>query len=171
MFIGLISLIHTWSWALVEKLPIVQLVKNFPAFYGTRKFITVFTRTLHWSLSWARSIQSILLWVSYIFTIFAFHFYYFCAYSIWWWPFYGRNIQMRLWIKDIKGFMYVCVTIILKPWKIKHKQDAVTWTKEYSQQWNTSLHQGKCKRHESLLPIRSGLQPSRIHSVARKINI
>jgi hypothetical protein len=37
----------------------VQLLKNFPAFYGTRRFIAVFTRTLHWSLSWARSIQSI----------------------------------------------------------------------------------------------------------------
>jgi hypothetical protein len=30
---------------------IVQLLKNFSAFYGTRKFITVFTRALHWSLS------------------------------------------------------------------------------------------------------------------------
>jgi hypothetical protein len=39
--------------------PIVQLLKNFPAFYGTRRFITVFIRALHWSLSWARSIQSI----------------------------------------------------------------------------------------------------------------
>jgi hypothetical protein len=37
----------------------VQLLKNFPAFYGTRRFITVFTRALHWSLSWARSIQSV----------------------------------------------------------------------------------------------------------------
>jgi hypothetical protein len=27
--------------------------KNFPAFYGTRRFITVFTRALHLSLSWA----------------------------------------------------------------------------------------------------------------------
>jgi hypothetical protein len=33
--------------------------KNFPAFYGTWRFITMFTRALHWSLSWARSIQSI----------------------------------------------------------------------------------------------------------------
>jgi hypothetical protein len=33
--------------------------KNFPAFYGSRRFITVFTRALHWSLSWARWIQSI----------------------------------------------------------------------------------------------------------------
>jgi hypothetical protein len=38
---------------------IVELLKNFPTFYGTRRFITVVTRALHWSLSWARSIQSI----------------------------------------------------------------------------------------------------------------
>jgi hypothetical protein len=50
---------HSWSWVLLEKLPIVQLLKNFPAFYGTRRFITMFTRALHWSLSWATSIQSI----------------------------------------------------------------------------------------------------------------
>jgi hypothetical protein len=36
---------------LLEKLPIVQLLKNFPEFYGTRWFITVFTIALHWSLS------------------------------------------------------------------------------------------------------------------------
>jgi hypothetical protein len=47
-----------WSWALLEKPPVVQLLKNF-VFYGTQRFIIVFTRTLHWSLSWARSIQSI----------------------------------------------------------------------------------------------------------------
>jgi hypothetical protein len=47
------------SWALLEKLPLVQPLKNFPAFYGTRRFITAFTRALHWSLSWARSSQSI----------------------------------------------------------------------------------------------------------------
>jgi hypothetical protein len=34
----------------------VQLFKNFPAFYGTRRFISVFTRALHWSLSCAISI-------------------------------------------------------------------------------------------------------------------
>jgi hypothetical protein len=39
---------------------IVQLLENFPALYGTRRFITVFTNALHWSLSWARSIQSYL---------------------------------------------------------------------------------------------------------------
>jgi hypothetical protein len=51
-------LTYLWSWALLEKLPIVQPLKNFPAFYWTRRFITVFTRSLQWSLSWARSTQS-----------------------------------------------------------------------------------------------------------------
>jgi hypothetical protein len=50
---------YSWSWALLEEPPILQLLKNFPAFYGTRSFITVFTRALHWSVYWARSIQSI----------------------------------------------------------------------------------------------------------------
>jgi hypothetical protein len=49
---------HSWSWTLLEKLPIVHLLKSFPAFYGTRRFITVPKRALHWSLSWARSIKS-----------------------------------------------------------------------------------------------------------------
>jgi hypothetical protein len=47
------------SWARLKKLSIVQPLKNFPAFYGTRRIITVFTRALRCSLSWARSIQSI----------------------------------------------------------------------------------------------------------------
>jgi hypothetical protein len=51
------TLTHSWSWALLEKPPIVQLLKNFPAFYGTQRFIAVFTRALHWFLSWARSIS------------------------------------------------------------------------------------------------------------------
>jgi hypothetical protein len=50
---------HSWSWALLEKPPVVQLLKNLPAFYGTRRFMTVFTTAFHWSLHWARSIQSI----------------------------------------------------------------------------------------------------------------
>jgi hypothetical protein len=45
-------------WALLEEPPIVQPLKNFPAFYGTRRFNTEFTRALHCSLSWAISIQS-----------------------------------------------------------------------------------------------------------------
>jgi hypothetical protein len=39
------------SWALLEKPPVAQPLKNFATFYGTRRFITVFTRALHWSLS------------------------------------------------------------------------------------------------------------------------
>jgi hypothetical protein len=44
-------LTYSRSWALLEKSPIVQPLKNFLAFYGTRRFNTVFTRALHWSLS------------------------------------------------------------------------------------------------------------------------
>jgi len=47
------------SRVLPEKLTGSQLVKNFPAFYVTQKFITTFTRAGHMSLSWASSIQSI----------------------------------------------------------------------------------------------------------------
>jgi hypothetical protein len=42
------------SWGTI----ILQPVKNSPTFYGTRRFNTVFTRALHWSLSWAISLQS-----------------------------------------------------------------------------------------------------------------
>jgi hypothetical protein len=48
-----------WSWALLEKLPIVQLFKNFPTFYGPWRFNTVFTTALLWSPSWPKSIQSV----------------------------------------------------------------------------------------------------------------
>jgi hypothetical protein len=37
----------------------LQLVKKFPAFYGTRRFITAFTSARHLYLSWASPIQSI----------------------------------------------------------------------------------------------------------------
>jgi hypothetical protein len=40
-----------WSRALLEKLLVTQLVKEFLAFYVTRKFITLVTRFRHWSLS------------------------------------------------------------------------------------------------------------------------
>jgi hypothetical protein len=59
MDVHIYLLTYLRSWALLEKLPIVQLLKNFPAFYGTWRFITVFTRALHWSLSCVRLIQSI----------------------------------------------------------------------------------------------------------------
>jgi hypothetical protein len=47
-----------WS-RILEKFIVVyaQLVKKFPVFYGTRRFITVFTRARHWPLSSARLIQ------------------------------------------------------------------------------------------------------------------
>jgi len=38
---------------------VTQLVKNFPVFYRTRRFITLFTTARHWSLSWSRWIESI----------------------------------------------------------------------------------------------------------------
>jgi hypothetical protein len=48
------SCLSPWSWALIEKTPVAQLLKNFPTFCGTRRFITVFIRPPHWSLSWAK---------------------------------------------------------------------------------------------------------------------
>ena len=47
-----------WSRALPEKLTSPQLVKKFPAFYGTRRFITAFITARHLSLFWAISIPS-----------------------------------------------------------------------------------------------------------------
>jgi hypothetical protein len=44
------ALLNSWSRALLEKPPVVQLLKNFPAFYGTRRFITVLTRALESAL-------------------------------------------------------------------------------------------------------------------------
>jgi len=55
----LTSLFTPWSRVLLEKLTGFQLAKKFPAFYGTRKFITAVTSARHVSLSWASSIQSI----------------------------------------------------------------------------------------------------------------
>ena len=47
------------STVLLEKLTSFQLVKKFPEFYGTWRFITTFTSARHLSLSWASSIHSI----------------------------------------------------------------------------------------------------------------
>jgi hypothetical protein len=44
---------------LLEKLTCSELITKFPAFYGTRRFITSFTIPLHLTLSWTRSIQSL----------------------------------------------------------------------------------------------------------------
>jgi len=40
-----------WSRVLLEKQTGFQLVKEFPAFYGTRRFITAFTSARHLSQS------------------------------------------------------------------------------------------------------------------------
>jgi len=46
-----------WSRVLLEKLRVPQLAKKFPAFHGTRRFITAFTRTCHLSRLCATSVQ------------------------------------------------------------------------------------------------------------------
>jgi len=40
-----------WSRVLLEKLASLQLVNKFPAFYGTRRFLTALTSARHLSLS------------------------------------------------------------------------------------------------------------------------
>ena len=47
------------SRVLLEKLTGLQLVKKFPTYYGTRRFVIAFTIVRHLSLSWASSIQSV----------------------------------------------------------------------------------------------------------------
>ena len=48
-----------WYRVLLEKLTGLQLVKKFPAFHGTRRFITALTSVRQLSLSWASPIQFI----------------------------------------------------------------------------------------------------------------
>ena len=52
-------LLTPWCRVPLEKLTGLQLVKKFPAFHGTRRFITALKRVHHLSLSWASPIQSI----------------------------------------------------------------------------------------------------------------
>ena len=51
-------LLTPWCRVLPEQLTGLQLVKKFPAFHGTRRFITALTSVSHMSLSWASPIQS-----------------------------------------------------------------------------------------------------------------
>ena len=51
-------LLTPWCRVLPEQLIGLQLVKKFPAFHGTRRFITALTSVRHLSLSWASPIQS-----------------------------------------------------------------------------------------------------------------
>jgi hypothetical protein len=54
-----ITILTPYSTVLLEKLTGFQLVKIFPAFYGTRRFITAFSSACNRSLSFASSNQSI----------------------------------------------------------------------------------------------------------------
>ena len=54
-----IHILTAWCRVLLEKLTGLQLVKKFPAFHGTRRFITALTSVRHLSLSWVSRIQSI----------------------------------------------------------------------------------------------------------------
>ena len=51
-------LLTPWCRVL-ETLTSLRLVKRFPAFHGTQRFITALTSVRHLSLSWASPIQSI----------------------------------------------------------------------------------------------------------------
>jgi hypothetical protein len=46
-----VYLLTPWSRVLLEKLASLQLVKKFPVFYGTRRFLTALTSARHLSLS------------------------------------------------------------------------------------------------------------------------
>ena len=52
-------LLTPWCRVLLEQLTGLQLIKKFPAFHGTRRFITAVTSVRHLSLSLASPIQSI----------------------------------------------------------------------------------------------------------------
>jgi len=55
----LTDLLTSWIRVLLEKLNRLQLVKKFPAFYGTRRFITALKNARHLSLSSPTSTQFI----------------------------------------------------------------------------------------------------------------
>ena len=59
-FVGVLLtyLLIPWCRVILEKLTDLQLVKKFPAFHGTRRFITALKSVRHLSLSWALPIQS-----------------------------------------------------------------------------------------------------------------
>jgi hypothetical protein len=56
----LFYLLAPWSRVILEKSIDIQLVKKFPAFYGTRKLMNAFRSARHLSLSWVTTIQTIL---------------------------------------------------------------------------------------------------------------
>jgi len=52
-------LLTPWCRVLLDQLTVLQLVKKFPAFHGTRRFITALTSVRHLSISWASPVHSI----------------------------------------------------------------------------------------------------------------
>jgi hypothetical protein len=54
----LLTILTLWSWTLLERPLVVRPLDSIPAFHGTRRFNTEFTRVLHLFLSLARPIQS-----------------------------------------------------------------------------------------------------------------
>jgi len=57
-----INILTAWSRGVLEKETVAKIAKKFPASYGTRRFITVFTRSRHWPLpcpSWIHSTPSL----------------------------------------------------------------------------------------------------------------
>jgi len=57
--VNLLAYFTPWCRVLLEKLTGLQLVKEFPAFHGTGRLVTVLTSVRHLSLSWAKLINSI----------------------------------------------------------------------------------------------------------------
>ena len=58
LFEDITYLLTPWCRVLLEKLTGLQVLKKFPAFHGTRRFITAHTSVRHLPLSWASPIQS-----------------------------------------------------------------------------------------------------------------
>jgi hypothetical protein len=55
--VTLSSRLTKWSRDLLQKLTVAQLDKKFTGFYRTQRFITIFTKVCHWSLTWTKWIQ------------------------------------------------------------------------------------------------------------------
>jgi hypothetical protein len=134
-----------WSWVPLERPQVVQPLGSFPAFNGTRRFITPFTRTLHLYLSWARPIQSFrCTYMSHIIsrlfdvlpTI------QLCLYmSFLLWPFVCRNAMERKWFSwrpcgagggqdtrrrlPRKQCLERCLVVALGSWKIGVAEELV----------------------------------------------
>jgi hypothetical protein len=80
------------------KLPVAQLLMNFPTFYGTRGFVAVFIWALHWFLSWARLIQYILPHPSFLTSIWTL--------SSHWSIFFWHPYQNHIWIRFLSHAYY-----------------------------------------------------------------